>query len=262
MIRLKLDILITITDQLRSFQRELLETPDAVIDPVEHSIVQLKQCHELFTDLKLKISGKHFHRMIAAIDQGGFTYGQCATKIDTLITLIIDELSEKLILQIWDHKRNFYDDPFPFRLDLPFKWPSVSFDVAEAAKCFATERDTACVFHLMRVMEMALVLLAKDLGLPSEDANWNKILDRADKMLRDVRDHKEAKPPDWKDKEVFYSQACALLRNVKNAWRNDVMHLEKKYTSDEAALIFQAVKLFIEFLAEELEEPKPVEVEG
>ena len=112
MIRLNLGILITITDQLRSFQRELRETPDAVIDPAEHSIVQLKQCHELFSDLKLKISGKYFHRMIVAVDQGGFTYGECARMIDTLIILIIDELSEKLILQIWDHKRSFYDDLF------------------------------------------------------------------------------------------------------------------------------------------------------
>jgi len=114
----------------------------------------------------------------------------------------------------------------------------------------------------MRVMEMGLVLLAKDLGLPSEEANWNKILDRADKKMKDVRDGTEPKPPNWKEKEGFYSKACALLRNVKNAWRNDVMHLDQKYTSDEAASIFQAVKLFIEFLADDLEEPKPAESKG
>ncbi|MFZ1980558.1 MAG: hypothetical protein WAU61_04570, partial [Smithella sp.] len=41
------------------------------------------------------------------------------------------------------------------------KFPSASFDIIEAGNCFATARYTACVFHLMRVLEIGLSTLAK-----------------------------------------------------------------------------------------------------
>jgi hypothetical protein len=46
----------------------------------------------------------------------------------------------------------------------------------------------------------------------------------------------------------------ASLDAVKNPWRNSTMHVEKKYTDDEAQHIFAAVKGFMKKLAARMDE--------
>jgi hypothetical protein len=38
-------------------------------------------------------------------------------------------------------------------------------DISEAAQCLALNRPTACVFHLMRVMETGVQILGNRLGI-------------------------------------------------------------------------------------------------
>ena len=58
---------------------------------------------------------------------------------------------------------------------------------------------------------------------------------------------------------ALFEDLRASLEAVRNPWRNATMHIEKKYTDDEAEHIFVAVKGFMKKLAsrcDEMGEPK------
>lgn len=50
------------------------------------------------------------------------------------------------------------------------------------------------------------------------------------------------------------SAVHAYLSSVKDAWRNSTMHVENKYTEEEAEAIFNSVKGFIVFIASMFDE--------
>ena len=102
-------------------------------------------------------------------------------------------------------------------------------------------RGTACVFHLMRIMEVGVQELGKNLGVSLVDEkNWQNILDEVDKAIR-------ALPKDAR--RVTMSQASANLYAVKLAWRNEVMHPNDKYTLEEAKTLILLAKSFMGQLA-------------
>lgn len=77
---------------------------------------------------------------------------------------------------------------------------------------------TAAVFHLMRVMEVGLRALAAALNDPSMDPRtnptWERILGRCDAELQKPRNQRS---PAWAADDVFFSDAVANLRAVKDA---------------------------------------------
>lgn len=127
-------------------------------------------------------------------------------------------------------------------------------DIEESAQCLVTGRNTAAVFHLMRVMEVALRVLGKSLNDPSVDPkhnpSWEAILKKCDtEIARPLNDRCK----EWRDDERFYSEATANLRAVKNAWRNPTMHVEITYDEHQASVVWNAVKGFMEHLATKLQ---------
>lgn len=169
---------------------------------------------------------------------------------------LTDDLKGKYMLSLSLQETETYECATPLLAQcVADTFTSIAYDVDEAAKCFALGRSTACVFHLMRCTEAGLQALANELDV-APDENWNTVLRDFDKALESLQARLNAnssqKPDDWKSKERFYSEASALLRNMKNAWRNSVMHMEEKYTMEEAARILSATKACMEFLATNL----------
>ena len=129
-------------------------------------------------------------------------------------------------------------------------FPTTDFDIEGAGKCIAFGQGTACVFHLMRVMEVGLRVLGDALNLPStSNRNWDDILNKADK---EVKTRRTDQSPEWQADEVFFSSAVAHLRSVKTAWRNPTMHIEAKYTEEEAEDIWNHVASFMRHLSTRL----------
>jgi hypothetical protein len=134
------------------------------------------------------------------------------------------------------------------------------YELDEAAKCIALGRPTAAVFHLMRLMEVGILALSRCLQIPDPvkpaERNWGVI-------LRAIRENGiDKKWPTQADRmsgdgELFEG-LCASLDAVKNPWRNATMHVENKYTDDEAEHVFVAVRGFMKKLASRCdEEGKP-----
>jgi len=155
---------------------------------------------------------------------------------------IEDELESRQFLYVPPALAEYYVKPLGGWSEVADRFPSAQFDVEEAGKCLALGRHTACVFHLMRVMESGVQALATLLNvtLPQQKV-WQGLLDEINKAIK-------ALPP--KDaKTVAYAAATANLYNVKLAWRNEVMHPKAMYTDEEAARVLDATRAFMQDLA-------------
>lgn len=118
-------------------------------------------------------------------------------------------------------------------------FPSSKNDICEAGNCFALDRPTATVFHLMRVMEAGLKATAKALGA-AYTSDWGN-------CFRDIEKHGEQSDP-------FFKEAIAYLRSIKTVWRNPTMHIDRSFSEPEAERILNAVSAFMAHLATRLTE--------
>lgn len=106
-----------------------------------------------------------------------------------------DELGARLVYVLKDGReefcRAFTPDQNPNEPNLTEQawgvvfpsFPSTKYDVTEALKCYAFGRGTACVFHLMRVLERGLKVFADRFGIPSDHTNWHNIIEGIEKLF-------------------------------------------------------------------------------
>ena len=139
----------------------------------------------------------------------------------------------------------------PFGENVTQKFPSAAFDIHEATKSLGCDRDTAAVFHLMRVLERGLTTLANVFGVAAANTNWQNIIDQTQKAIQRMNSSWGA---DWKEQQQFYSEAALHFLFLKDAWRNHVAHGHKTYSDEEATAIYEHVKRFLQHLATRLTE--------
>ena len=176
---------------------------------------------------------------------------EVAQELKLCIDLAHEQMSEKLFLFIPSDRAKFYQQPEPlFGKEVFDAFPSAVDDVAEAGKCLATDRATACVFHMMRVMEAGLKALAKALKI-AYAPSWESYLKQIDSQIQ-IKHQKKSRA--WKRDEPFFREAAAHLSTVKFAWRNPTMHIVKHYTPESAEEIYNSVRAFMRHLATKLKE--------
>ena len=142
-------------------------------------------------------------------------------------------------------KQQFYSSKPLFKPFITDIYPVLTYDVVEAGNCLALDRATACVFHLMRVVEFGVQELGDKLGVPlAKEIVWQTIMNQVNKKIGEMPD----KPPHKKRTKEVYSDVAGHLYNVKVAWRNPVMHPNKTYTAEEAEHLFLSVGRFMEAL--------------
>ena len=156
------------------------------------------------------------------------------------------ELKSRIFLQIdprreWWMKtaEQFAKDPI-FGAAVASSFSSAMYDAREAGICFATWRNTAAVFHCMRVAEKGLIALAGILNvpfkIPFEPENWANIIEPIEKQIRE-QEQTLPKGPIKADTLKFYSQAATQFFYFKNAWRNHVAHARENYGDEQTSLI-------------------------
>jgi hypothetical protein len=180
-----------------------------------------------------------------------------ASAIDDMRRRLLDQVDLTACLSLSTKERELYEPQIPlFGANFETRFSGGgAFELDEAAKCLSLGRATACVFHLMRLMEIAVRAVARCLNIPDPiqpaDRSWGAV-------LKKVRDGIDAK---WStvaarlagDGEAFDS-LYASLDAVKNPWRNSTMHPANKYTLEEAEHVFAAVRGFMMKLADRCDE--------
>lgn len=161
--------------------------------------------------------------------------GQAITEIENTIH---NEMSIVSFFYMPPRQADFYHQEELFGAQVNAKFPTIQYDMVEAGNCFAMGRSTACVFHLMRVMEVGVQEFGKKLGVPLANQKvWQVILNEINKAIGLL--------PAKAAGTVEMTQVAANLYAVKLAWRNEVMHPNDKYTLEEAKNLIGQVRIFM-----------------
>jgi hypothetical protein len=175
------------------------------------------------------------------------------TMLDELKDNTQAELKVPLFLIVPPSRKGWYhrSDVAVFGDDVATAFPDSTRELAEAGRCFALARWTACVFHLMRALEIALHRWAEQIGVNQFSAieleNWKNIIDAADRKVRELEKMPKSAA---KDSEVrYFGETSAHYRSVKDAWRNHVAHARTSYDEQQAAAILSHVREFMCLLA-------------
>jgi hypothetical protein len=218
------------------------KTFDSMRDTLQHLVKELAwECKEV----EFRLSASQADRILKRMAIPGITLEEMTRMLADFSRRIQDEMQLTLLLYVPSEKAKFYNKKKLFGLDFSAKLPEATFDLDEAAKCLALDRSTACVFHLMRIMECGLGKLSGALQTTVDpERNWNPILDAINSAIKALPDH----PPDAKRRKEKLSGVSSHLSNIKFAWRNPTMHVRGKYTPEEAEDIFNHVRAFMKQL--------------
>ena len=171
---------------------------------------------------------------------------------------LTSEMETHLFLRIYQDRAVFYEHDELFGSTVNANFASAQRDIKAAGTCYAADRNTACVMHLMRVLELALDALADRLGVPPGQPNWENIINNIESEI--AAKYVKGRPTGakWKEERDFYSEAAKDFRYFKNAWRNHAMHVREHYDAPEARSILDHVKTFMIHLADNglMEQPK------
>lgn len=141
---------------------------------------------------------------------------------------------------------------YPFGKEVFENFGSANEDISEAAKCLALQRGTACVMHLNRALEVALIALGSALKIGKQN-DWGSWLRKIKEELEARFKAAGARTLD----EQFYSEAAFEFEALKRAWRNPSMHVDRTYSPERANEIFNSVRSFMRHLATRISEKSP-----
>lgn len=172
-----------------------------------------------------------------------------------------------------DLEKHFFVQVMPRKADLIYRlshdweaiWTAIGdakYDIEEATDCYALGKNTASVFHSMRIAEWGLRAFADHLGFtevktgeragtdiltPVEFATWDRILGQlrkhANSLIDSVSDRVEKQ-----SLQEFYNSALSEIEGFKDAWRNHVMHTRRSYSSEDAIAVLTHVQRFMRLL--------------
>jgi len=167
-----------------------------------------------------------------------------------LYSRALDELNGRCLLMVTLDTADAYEHP-EIGWELPIQaFHSSETDIAEAQRCYALDRSTACVFHLMRALESPLKTLATELGIVKHSPTWEAYLSSmTDQIKKKFPDKTKAHA----DKREYFTSLEGQLRAIKTAWRNPTMHgIAKLYTPGMAHELIILVRAFMRHAGEEL----------
>ena len=226
--------------------------------------------HPRMSDTARKDIAKHVREMIPEFEQSELSMcrisaerligtlestdqsDRISTDLHELRRRILDQMTDTFCLLLSERERKLFEQETPFGATVEDQFPSASDDIYEASKCLALGRATACVMHLMRACEAALVALAGKLGVERQ-GDWGGYLRKiAEELDRRVKTSGKRTPD-----EQFYAEVAIGFEHLKRAWRNPTMHVDKTYSIERASEIFEAVRSFMSHAAKNVSESEP-----
>ncbi len=229
-------------------EKGVLFTPVAGHESIRMKIGELRSTAQI---MRLRSVIKQADR-IDELLTGTWNPRHVQREVEKLSERLEDELEYEFYFHVPVDLAPFYDD-FPFGDAVADRFPAAIDDMESAGKCLALDQPTASVFHLMRVMEVGLKVIAIELGIPYAPS-WESYLKQISSRIE--QRHAD-KSDEWKAQEPLFRDVMGDLQAIKIAWRNPTMHVVKRYTSAEAKDIYAAVKAFMTRLTDHLPDTGP-----
>ncbi|RWE78583.1 MAG: hypothetical protein EOS63_17205 [Mesorhizobium sp.] len=120
--------------------------------------------------------------------------------LETIHSTVENELATILFLRVSTEYIRYHKDPAPFGQRVADAFPLAIRDIEHGTKALTYGLGTSCVFHMMRVMEMGLKVLAKKLGIPYAPS-WESYITQIETKITAKHKTKGIK---WKRDEPFF----------------------------------------------------------
>ena len=178
---------------------------------------------------------------------------------NSIVNTIEIQLRSRVFLALDPESKRLYNTRYPLGTEQEARFPDASWELEESSKCLALGRATASAFHSIRCLEAGLRAISRCLKIPdptrAADRNWGAVL----KSLKAAMDTRWPNSTARLDGDgEFFDNAYAALAAMQNPWRNATMHLDQKYTDQEAKHVLEVVTGFMTRLAVRMdEEGKP-----
>ena len=267
MVRIYLEEISTLIRLLTKLELELKDyehRPNIKLPPERYDYFAgvLVETYRIVDDLGLNSSRDLIIEINKNIPQplNGISLGSFYANIKTLHGYFKKELSKQYTVAIPQDKIPYLETKSFISEQVLDAFPSAHYDIMEAGICYAFDRSTACVFHLMRVAEIGLRALASDRRIkfkkkaPLELREWDDILKGLEDAEKAIQGYPKTKARE--SQYAFYHGAMVELRAFKNLYRNRTMHGREIYDSDQAHSALVHVSKFMDVLAATISENK------
>jgi hypothetical protein len=188
-----------------------------------------------------------------------FTYS-IASAVDGVKHSIFEKLRNRKFLYMPAEDADYYGQADLFGDQIKSRFAKANEEVTQAGNCYATGNYTACVFHLMRAVEIgarkmvfALKVQSELNGKPVGLCEWGDLIRAIEKGVQNLSSGTR-KSVAKKTTFEFYNHALGQFRNFKDAWRNNVSHTRTTYQAGFTKDIMDNTRQFMQHLATRLKE--------
>jgi hypothetical protein len=127
------------------------------------------------------------------------------------INILHDEIASKMLLFLTMKEAGYYEYPLDGWKEVVAAFPDTAFEIEEASKCYALNRNTAIVFHIMRAIEIGIKALLDSTGKTVKTPTWGNYINA-------IADYAKENPTLPNNDALV--EVVAHMRSVKDAWRN------------------------------------------
>lgn len=205
----------------------------------------LSEAERLASDLALDAAHVTARQIRYGFRSDEYKKSLLAEHLNELRGRLHDQLASRQFVHVKPLYVEFYQQNDLFGQIVNDCFPSAIDDIQDAGTALAVGLGTSCVMHLMRVAEVGLKALAKELDVPYS-VSWEAYLTKIEKSISIKH---SLKPAEWKKNEAFFRDFSGDLVTIKNAFRNPTMHVERTYSQQEAEQVFLAIKTLMQRMA-------------
>lgn len=213
-------------------------------------LTELRRIHSSLGTMGLTASADSAARVIAALDDPEWTNVAVGPLATALIDNIVSDFRHRYFVMIPPTHAQHYREKGTFLGEaILSKYCDLTKDAEEAGNCFALGLHTACVFHLMRIMERLVQEFLSEVGaevthkgqlVELKYAEWHEIEDAIQGKIKDM-----AKG----ERKSRCSAALTTIGAVRLGIRNETMHPRGNYDEEDARKLLINVKSFVQDIA-------------
>jgi hypothetical protein len=179
-------------------------------------------------------------------------------KANQIQTVLQDELQKRTFLVLDIETERFYSNQLLAGEKFKENWPKANAELIEAGNCFALNRYTGCVCHLMRSLEYALKSIEAELRItpppPGPGNTWGSIIQRIE--VKKGRRGSTNPSAEWAANANFYDNCLTFFCAIKSACRDKTFHVEATYDKAGAQHLFDCTVAVLSKISEQLGEIK------
>ena len=246
-----------------SGRRDETAHPDYIRDhlflPVHGGLIECKKLH-------LPISTQYLEWLADEI-KAPITFEKLKTSIAQLRTTIPLEMSKLKFAYVPPEKARFLEKMNDDWGNVWDRFKSTKDHAIHGVECYALGLNTACVYHMMMVLEPGLKALAIALNVKYNLETWRRIIHDIEDAIHGMVLAASKTPPGTKapsaraaarrrDDLTLYSEAAKEFTYFRVAWRNHTAHGRAWYDEHDAARVLEHVRDFMVRLSGRLRERK------